>query len=106
MEQTCSPKEAKALKGLSLSAINEHEKLKAVPERYPSNDDAIGIELVAGAEGRGPSPAFQAATPEQNASLAWLVGALREHFQVPPNEVFRHPQVSYKDPHEAETARW
>ena len=102
MEQSCSPKEAKALKGLDVAAINAHEKLKSVPDRYPSNDDAIGIELVAGVVGGGPSPAFQAAMPEQNASLA----ALREHFHVPPNEVFRHPQVSYKDPHEAETARW
>ena len=89
-----------------MAAINEHERQKAVPERYPSNDDAIGIELVAGAEGGGSSPAYQAATAEQNAPLSWLVGELRRHFQVPPNEVFRHPQVSFKDPHEAETAKW
>ena len=106
MEQTCSPKEAKALKGLDVSKTNQHENLKAVPNRFPSNNDAIGIELVAGVIGGGATPAYEAATPQQNASLSWLVASLRDHFHVPPIEVFRHPQVSYKDPHEAESAKW
>ncbi len=105
-ELSCSPVEAKALAGKSVSAVNTRENTKAVPDRFPSNQDSIGIELVAGTVGQGANPQYEVATAAQNASLAWIVGQLRENFRVPLTEVLRHPQVSYKDPHEAESARW
>lgn len=105
-EHRCTPEETKALKGLSYAATNAHEMTKAGPDRYPSNNDAIGVELVGASLGPGGDAPYEAVTDAQNGSLAWLVGELRQHFQVPPDEVFRHPVVSYKDPNEAATARW
>jgi len=105
-EHTCSAVEAKSLAKMSVSAINTAEMKKQVPERYPSNNDALGIELVAGTTGSDANPDYEQATDAQNKSLAWLIGELRQNFGVPLTQIFRHPQVSYKDPHEAESAKW
>ena len=105
-ELACTPVETRLLSKMGATATNAHEKVKAVPARYPSNEDSIGIELVAGTTNNRLEPDYEAATPAQNASLAWLIGELRQNFGVPLTEVFRHPQISYKDPHEAESARW
>ena len=85
---------------------------KEVPERYPSNKDAIGIEIVGnvlplpkGANSNDEAP-YEPVTQAQNDSLKWLVQELRFNFKVPLTEVFRHPQVSRKDRHEAESAKW
>lgn len=86
--------------------MNAREMKKSVPDRFPSNRDSIGIELVGGTIGQGKDPNYEPVTEEQNASLSWIVGELRQNFGVALTEVFRHPQVSRKDPHEAETAQW
>ena len=91
---------------MSAKNRNTYEMKKQVPDRYPSNQDSIGIELVAGTIGPGPDPFFEQATDAQNTSLSWLVARLTTQFGVPMTEIFRHPQVSQKDPHEAETAKW
>ena len=106
VEKTCNPIEAKALAKKGASAVNTVEQAKHVPARYPGNADSIGIELVAGMVGQGKDPPFEQATSAQNASLAWLVSELRQNFGVPLTEIWRHPQVSRKDPHEAESAQW
>ncbi len=84
--------------------------MKNVPNRFPSNDDSIGIELVGMAypnpDKAGKDKIYEAVTPEQNASLKWLVGELREALNVPLTEIYRHPVVSRKTPSEAETASW
>lgn len=105
-EHSCSPVEAKLLARMGAAATNRHEMAKSVPHRYPSNQDSVGIEMVAGTIGVERDPPYEPATQQQNRSLAWLIGELRQNFHVPLTEVFRHPQASYKDPHEAETARW
>ena len=105
-QKTCTPVEVKAFAHMSVLQKSQYEKKKAVPDRYPSNDDSLGIEMVAGIVGNNANPDYEKATDAQNASLAWLVGQLEANFQVPSAEVFRHPDVSYKDPHEAESARW
>ena len=105
-EHTCTPVEAKSLIKLGATATNTAEMKKAVPARYPSNSDSIGIELVGGTVGTGVDPAYEVVPAAQNAALAWLVAELRQNFNVPLTEIFRHPQVSYKDPHEAESAQW
>ncbi|WP_246791238.1 peptidoglycan recognition protein family protein [Acetobacter nitrogenifigens] len=105
-ELRCTPVEVAKLKKMGVSAINKSEMTKSVPDRYPSNQDSIGIELVGGTIGSGNDPLYEAVTKQQNASLSWLVSELQTTFKVPLTEVFRHPQVSYKDPHEAETAKW
>jgi N-acetyl-anhydromuramyl-L-alanine amidase AmpD len=83
---------------------------KQVPDRYPSNEDSIGIEIVGQAfplnETRSERQTYEAVTTEQNTSLKWLVHALATTLGVPMTEVFRHPVVSQKNMSEAATATW
>ena len=62
--------------------------------------------MVAGTYGADKDLQYEKATAAQNESLKWLVAQLRENFGVPMTEIFRHPVVSYKDAHEAESAQW
>ena len=105
-EHRCLPVEAKLLSTMGPRLTNRHEMTKSVPGRYPSNGDAIGIELVGGTIGAQQDPPYENVTAAQNHFLAWLVAELRQSFHVPLTEGFRHPVVSRKDPHEAESARW
>ncbi len=107
-EHRCSPIEARTLLHLGVMAAAMHELAKPVPLRYPANKDAIGIEIVGKPTfpDKIGEPYYEVVTPPQNVSLKWLVGELRQALKVPLTEVFRHPDVARKDPHEAETAQW
>lgn len=105
-EHRCAPVDAAALAKLKAKAIGLRELRNSVPDRYPANKDALGIEIVGATIGAGRDPLFEPVNGAQNSSLKWLVEELRQNFRVPLNEIFRHPDVSRKDPHEAETARW
>lgn len=109
-ENTCSPTEVKAYKKWDPAGMNKSESAKAVPDRYPSNEDSIGIELVgrAFADPTKPTapPVYEQVTALQNASLKWLVAQLTQVLAVPLTEVFRHPDVSWKNTSEASTAQW
>ena len=109
MKQTCTAAEVKAYAKLGPTGVNRLESLKAVPDRFPSNDDSIGIELVGAALAppkAGAEPEYETVTDAQNASLKWLIGELSMLLGVPFTEVFRHPQVSRKNMTEASTAKW
>jgi len=109
-ELRCPPAEATALRQMRATERNRHEMKKQVPERYPSNDDSIGIELVGQAFPLNePDPdkrRYEDVPAAQNESLAWLVYTLRRLLGVPLTEVFRHPVVSQKNLSEAAGARW
>lgn len=82
-------------------ALDAHERAKPYPQRFPMNGDSIGIEIV----GRSiDDKKYEAVTSEQNNSLQWLTGALYSHFSISSKDVFKHPQVSYKNPGEAASA--
>ncbi|URF03179.1 hypothetical protein M5D45_11565 [Cupriavidus campinensis] len=49
---------------------------------------------------------YENVTTQQNASLRWLIAELVATFNVSTGEIYRHPQVSYKNPTEASTAVW
>jgi N-acetyl-anhydromuramyl-L-alanine amidase AmpD len=110
-EHRCSPTELQALRHFSPRAEHRMEMAKHAPERYPSNEDSVGIEIVgAVVAGRSQSPAEQGAyetvNAQQNASLRWLISELSSTFRIPMTEIFRHPVVSRKNPTEAESALW
>ena len=90
------------------TAFHRHESRKAFPDRYPSNSDAIGIELVGMyyPDEKTAEPIYESVTTEQNASLKWLVRELSETLNVEMREVYRHPEVGRKNATEASTARW
>lgn len=110
----CQPADLKRLQAATLRQRSTMEHGKAFPDRFPSNRDSIGIELV-GEYNRNPEFGkvrgadeylYVPVTDEQNAALRWLVGELRRLLSVAAEEVYRHPQVSYKTRTEAATASW
>ena len=84
---------------------------KKTPDRYPSNMDSIGIEIVGrafptGNDIKADKKTYETVTAQQNASLKWLVQVLCNCLKVSMTEIFRHPMVSWKNITEASTAQW
>ena len=112
--QKCSPTELQHAQSLERTkgirkrseAIQANEKAKPWPQRFPSNADAIGIELVGIAKGPQGAEVYEQVTDQQNASLKWLVKELSETLNVSMQEVYRHPQVGRKNETETSTAKW
>lgn len=110
-EHRCSPTELQTLRHFNPKAEHRMETAKLVPQRYPSNEDSVGIEIVgAVVAGKGQNLAEQGAyetvNEQQNASLHWLIAELTSTFGIPMTEIFRHPVVSRKNPTEAQSALW
>ncbi|MBU6258054.1 MAG: N-acetylmuramoyl-L-alanine amidase [Burkholderiales bacterium] len=120
---TCSAAVLKANAGLRYSEVDRLEMRKSVPDRFPSNDDSIGIELVglcvldrkyvrAGMSKEQTDQltakfgVFEAVTPAQNQALKRLILKIQGERAVPENEVYPHSEVSRKNMTEASTARW
>jgi N-acetyl-anhydromuramyl-L-alanine amidase AmpD len=119
---SCMP--AYGPKNSGVDAMHRIEMTKPPGDRYPSNMEAVGIEMVGRARlplgFRDPDPRKQRSaeqlrgefgvydTPSaaQNQSLSWLVKALEDSMQIAPGEVFRHPDASRKNPTEAQGANW
>ncbi len=116
-EATCKP--ADYPKKDLVNAMNKIELAKAIPARYPSNGDAIGIEMVGRAalpnnfvpprhraswtteQLRGEYGVYPVPTSQQITSLKWLVDGLISSLNISSNEIFAHPVVSWKNPTEA-----
>lgn len=107
---TCSATELNLLKKFDPTATHKREMRKTVPERFPSNQDSLGIEIVGQAlpltEPDPDKRVYEPLTEQQNAALKWLVRELRLSLNVPLTEIFRHPTVSYKNQTEAAGASW
>ncbi|MDR5762551.1 peptidoglycan recognition family protein [Caballeronia sp. LZ035] len=107
---SCTPvaiaESRRALRRGGVLELDRHERNKAWPARFPSNSDAIGIELVGMYRDSGKEQVYEAPTPEQNVSLSWLIAELIETLRIERREVYRHPEVSYKNATEASAARW
>ncbi|SFD65526.1 N-acetylmuramoyl-L-alanine amidase [Paracidovorax konjaci] len=123
-EHRCTPAEMAQYGKFSPDTTNRLEMSKSVPQRYPSNFDSIGVELV----GRCRLPAhikmpvnltdiqknvfmekfgvYDAVTSAQQSSLQFLLRGLLDTLRIPLKEVHRHPEVSYKQKTEASTAAW
>jgi len=95
-------------KGLSypvrVKNVHLHEKGKSYPDRYPTNNDSIGIEIV-GNYFKSNST-YESVNSKQNTALKWLVNELITHLKLQNSDIYRHPEVSYKKPSEAKTANW
>lgn len=86
-----------------IAEIDRIERQKSYPDRFPVNQDSIGIELV----GRHVDDrSYEQPTALQNNALKWLVGELCRLLAIGTTEVFRHPAVSYKNTGEAQGAAW
>jgi len=85
--------------------IYDNEKDKAPGDRYPMNEDSIGIEIVGLPENykvKGKEK-YGACSPIQQTSLNWLMSRLKYSFgQTPITEVFAHITIAWKSPGEGE----
>jgi len=102
---------------------HNNEKGKAFPIRFPKNEDSIGIECQGMAwiynkngekaedqnQNRkllaGEYYDFDPLTIEQKESLKWLILFLSEKLSVPFTEIYRHPEIAFKERAEAISAK-
>lgn len=107
-EETAAANAVYLQKGLSYSVrvqkVNDLEKGKDYPNRYPSNSDSIGIEIAG--QFIAKTQSYETVNDKQNASLKWLVAELSVHLSLQSGDVYRHPEVSYKQASEAASAAW
>jgi hypothetical protein len=68
------------------------------------NEDSIGIEMVGNYDIK--NKVYENINAAQNKSLRWLVDELAKQLTLGNDDVYRHPEVSYKKPSEARTAKW
>ncbi|WP_083489656.1 peptidoglycan recognition protein family protein [Stenotrophomonas ginsengisoli] len=93
-EASCSPEEAALARqrGWSPTATYNHEKAKDYPQRYPLNEDSIGIEVV----GRHLGGKWEAPTAAQQASINRLINTLQQHYGIGDRDVYAHDVISNK----------
>lgn len=87
-----------------LNNLHAIESGKPYPDRFPLNTDSLGIEIVGAYDTI--TKQYEAISPFQNSSLKWLVHELFTHFKITSADIYRHPEVSYKMPSEASSAKW
>ncbi|WP_293367588.1 peptidoglycan recognition family protein [Nevskia sp.] len=113
--KSCTPEEFKTVNALlfkkgesytvRVKSAYDREATKTYPDRYPNNDDAIGIEIVGAFDSK--AGAYETVNREQNASLVWLVEVLTAKLSITmADDVYRHGTIGYKQPTEASTAQW
>jgi N-acetyl-anhydromuramyl-L-alanine amidase AmpD len=110
-EMRCQPAELAALKGKRMGAgIGRVEARKPWPDRFPGNNDSVGIEIVGQAlpvDVSDPKKVvYEPLTEQQQLAFTWLLDGLRASLAVPLTEVFRHPTVSWKTASEGAAAKW
>jgi len=110
LEASCTADEYKNFKTMSAKNIGLYERDKPYPQRFPSNQDSIGIELVGWADddpaNKNGEKIYEQVTDAQNASLQWIIDHLRDTIGKPLVEIRRHPDVARKTPSEASSAVW
>lgn len=84
--------------------LHNSEKTKSYSDRYPTNSDSIGIEIVGNYDQNTDS--YESVNLLQNQSLQWLISKLFEVFSIAAADFYKHPEISYKKSSEASTATW
>lgn len=87
-----------------IGAVHAHEAAKSYPDRYPTNEDSLGIEIVGSFDAKGAT--YDTINKDQNDSLAWLVSALEAQLKMSNDDVYTHGAIGYKQPSEGSTAQW
>lgn len=106
IEKNCGPQELTTItalihaKGLSFGRrarnLSRHEAIKTYPNRYPSNRDSIGIEVVG--KFLPGQKSFEKPTAEQFKSIKWIVDLLLEEYNLNMrNDVYSHGGIARKE---------
>lgn len=91
---SCEPSEAAALRKMSFSQKHGYEKSKPYPQRYPMNEDSVGIETVADYDPQ--TSTWDAATAAQAESIRALVYLLKREYGLSESDIYEHDRISYK----------
>lgn len=113
-EGNCSPKEKKTInsllyqKGLLFGHrtknLSRHEVKKQYPDRYPSNNDSIGIEVVG--KFSATTKTFEEPTAQQFKSLKWIVEIISIKYNLNiNNDIYSHGAIARKKPSEGTQLR-
>jgi len=117
LTKKCEPADLQKVADLEKSwrnydKVHQIEKVKNYPDRFPSNVDSIGIEIVGKAERQidkktgEPVFVYEDVNDRQNESLKWLIRELIGTLNVSTTEIYRHPEIGRKTLTEASTAKW
>jgi N-acetyl-anhydromuramyl-L-alanine amidase AmpD len=103
---SCSAEDLAKVNSISgLKRISNWEYRKPWPQRYPDNNDTVAIEVVSNCvtncQKGTTNPVWEAATPQQLASIATLVEALKAKYGLSNTDVYQHQKISPKTPSEA-----
>ena len=82
----------------AVRAVSRVETTRPYPERYPTNGDSLGIEIVA--RYVPATRTWEAPTPEQTTSIQRLLGILQRNFGLTDHDVYQHDVISRKTPGE------
>lgn len=87
-----------------IKALSRHEAAKAYPDRYPTNDDSLGIEIVGSFDAKGKT--YDTVNKAQNDALRWLLDALEAKLSLDEDDIYKHGSIGYKQPSEGASAQW
>jgi hypothetical protein len=92
---SCTPKETRdARTPRGIPNLNTYEQNQTYPRRYPTNEDSIGIEVVANYDKA--TNTFEAPTEAQRQSIMRLVEALKTEYGLDASDIYQHDKISYK----------
>ena len=86
--------DARAAPGNDYAAVHRIESGRSYPQRYPTNGDSVGIEVVATYDQR--TQTWQAPSEQQTASIRRLVGILQRNYGLDDHDIYQHDAISYK----------
>lgn len=85
-------------RGTAVRAVSRVESTRPYPERYPTNGDSVGIEVVGRYDAA--TKTWDPPTTRQTASIRKLVGTLQDNFGLTDHDVYQHDHISRKTPGE------
>lgn len=84
----------RAAPGNDYQAVHALESARPYPQRFPTNRDSIGIEVVATYNER--TQTWQEPTEAQRASIQRLVGTLQQNYGLNDRDIYEHDRISHK----------
>ena len=86
--------DARRASGNDYAAVHRVESGRPYPQRYPTNGDSVGIEVVVTYDQQ--TRTWQAPTERQTASIRRLVGILQRNYGLDDHDIYQHDAISYK----------
>ncbi len=108
LESSCTKKDGEIISNIlhgqggwseKFKKVLQHERKKSYSDRYPMNNDSIGIELVGlylGSKTSDKGP-FEQLTEPQAASFLWLITKLLQKYKLSfSDDIYAHGEVARK----------